>query len=59
MSTTMSIEVRQLLIRSQVTPAPASPAPTVSPRDLQRLREQLLAECRTWLTERLRAQRER
>ncbi|WP_431046476.1 DUF5908 family protein [Roseateles sp. L2-2] len=55
----MAIEVRQLLIRSQVTPAPAPPAPTMSQRDLQRLREQLLAECRTWLTERLRAQRER
>ena len=55
----MAIEVRQLLIRSQVTPAPAPPAATVSPRDLQRLREQLLAECRAWLTERLRAQRER
>ena len=55
----MSIEVRQLLIRSQVTPAPAPPAPAMTPRDLQRLREQLLAECRAWLADRLRAQRER
>jgi hypothetical protein len=55
----MSIEVRQLLIRSQVTPAPAPPAPAIAPRDLQRLREQLLAECRAWLADRLRAQRER
>lgn len=55
----MSIEVRQLLIRSQVTPAPAPPPPAIAPRDLQRLREQLLAECRAWLTDRLRAQRER
>lgn len=55
----MSIEVRQLLIRSQVTPAPAPPPAALAPRELQRLREQLLAECRTWLAERLRAQQER
>lgn len=58
----MSIEVRQLLIRTQVTPAPAEAprlAPGISARDLQRLREQLLADCRVWLAERLRAQRER
>ena len=39
----MSIEVRQLLIRSQVTPAPAPPAPALAQRELLRLREQLLA----------------
>ncbi|UXH79424.1 DUF5908 family protein [Roseateles amylovorans] len=57
----MSIEVRQLLIRTQVTPAAATdaPRPSVAARDLQRLREQVLAECKTWLAERLRAQRER
>jgi hypothetical protein len=56
----MSIEVRQLLIRSQVTPAPAEPVrQAVAARDLQRLREQLLAECKAWLAERLQAQRER
>ncbi|MCE4554323.1 DUF5908 family protein [Roseateles cellulosilyticus] len=55
----MSIEVRQLLIRSQITPAvPPAPA-AIPPRELQRLREQLLAECRTWLIERLRTQQER
>ncbi len=55
----MSIEVRQLLIRSQVTPAPAPPPAALAPRELQRLRELLLAECRTWLSERLRNQGER
>lgn len=55
----MSIEVRQLLIRSQVTPAPAPPPAVMAPRELQRLREQLLAECKAWLTERQRAQQER
>ncbi len=55
----MSIEVRQLLIRSQVTPAPAAPPAALTARDLQRLREQLLAECRAWLAERQRMQRER
>lgn len=55
----MSIEVRQLLIRSQVTPAPATAPAAIPPRELQRLREQLLAECRAWLAERQRAQRER
>lgn len=56
----MSIEVRQLLIRTLVTPAATeAPRPSVAPRDLQRLREQLLAECKTWLAERLHAQRER
>lgn len=55
----MSIEVRQLLIRTQVTTAPAPPPAAVAPRELQRLREQLLAECRAWLAERQRMQRER
>ena len=55
----MSIEVRQLLIRSQITPAPVHAPAAIPPRELQRLREQLLAECRAWLAERLRTQRER
>lgn len=55
----MSIEVRQLLIRSQVTPAPAPPPAALGARDLQRLREQLMAECRAWLAERQRTQQER
>jgi len=55
----MSIEVRQLLIRSQITPAPAAPPAAMNARELQRLRELLLAECRAWLAERQRAQQER
>jgi hypothetical protein len=57
----MSIEVRQLSIRCQLAPstaaAPASAPPT--PWELQALREQLLAECKAWLQERLQQARER
>jgi len=56
----MGIEVRQLLIRSQVTAVPvAAPRAVLSSADLQRLREQLLAECKAWMAERLQSQRER
>jgi hypothetical protein len=56
----MGIEVRQLLIRAQVNVTPAAPTrPALSSADLQRLREQLLAECRHWVTAQLQAQRER
>lgn len=56
----MSIEVRQLLIRTQVNPAPAPPPRAALPaRELQRLREQVLVDCKTWLAERLRTQGER
>ncbi|MGC1302615.1 MAG: DUF5908 family protein [Caulobacteraceae bacterium] len=56
----MPIEVRQLLIKSTVgeaTSAPASQtAPELSP---ERLRNEILAECKTWLEEQLQALRER
>lgn len=55
----MSIEVQQLLVRLQITPAPAPPVSAIPQRDLQRLREQLQADCRAWLEDRLRAQQER
>ena len=56
----MSIEVRQLLIRSQVTAASVLPQRQgVSSTELQRLREQLLSECKAWLAQQLRAQKER
>lgn len=56
----MGIEVRQLLIRSQVNVASAAPArPALSAAELQRLRQQLLAECRQAVAEQLRARRER
>jgi hypothetical protein len=56
----MSIEVRQLLIRSQVHAAPVVPArQAVSSAELQRVREQVLSDCKAWLAQQLRAQRER
>ncbi|WP_157597946.1 MULTISPECIES: DUF5908 family protein [unclassified Rhizobacter] len=56
----MSIEVRQLLIRSQVQAAPVVPQRQgLASAELQRLREQLLAECKAWLVQQLRSQRER
>lgn len=56
----MSIEVRQLLIRSQVNAvALAPPRQGVSSAELQRLREQVLAECKAWLVAQLQLQRER
>ena len=57
----MSIEVRQLTIRCQLAPAPASvpAAPAPTPGELQSLREQLLAECKAWLQERLQQAKER
>lgn len=56
----MGIEVRQLLIRSQVNASPApAPRAALAAADLQRLREQLLAECKAWVAGQLQAQRER
>lgn len=56
----MGIEVRQLLIRSQVTVAPgAAPRQLLPAAELQRLRDQLLAECRALLLRQLQDQRER
>jgi len=56
----MSIEVRQLLIRSQVHSTPvAAPRQVLSSAELQRVREQVLSECKAWLAQQLRAQRER
>jgi hypothetical protein len=55
----MSIEIRQLLIKSTVLPARGEPART-EPRELPRVRrEELLAECRRMLREMLDARRER
>ncbi len=55
----MSIEVRQLSIRCQLAPssAPAPVPPTHG--ELQALKEQLLAECKAWLQDRLQQTRER
>lgn len=60
----MTIEVRQMLIRSVVgddSPQRATPHPPGSPpaAEIERLRAQLLAECKAWLAEQLRAREER
>jgi len=60
---TMPIEVRQLLIKSTVNPSREAPAsgtaaePPVVWRE--RLREELLAECKAWVEDRLQKARER
>jgi hypothetical protein len=60
----MTIEVRQLLIRSQVgvravAPAPGGPAGAAWARELERAKAQILAECKAYVREQLRAARER
>jgi len=56
----MTIEVRQLLIKSQVGPAPA-PAPhaSVPARELERAKEHILAQCKAFLLEKLQQHGER
>lgn len=57
----MTIEVRQLLIRSQVgvrTPAQA-PGGAALARELERAKAQILAECKAYVREQLKAARER
>jgi hypothetical protein len=56
----MTIEVRQLLIKSQVQTAP--PPPAATERDAEeraRVKDEILAECKAWLAQRLQDQRER
>lgn len=60
----MTIEVRQLLIKSQVNTAPSQPATaqwTQQARDLvkEQVKEEILAECKSWLVQRLQDNRER
>jgi hypothetical protein len=56
----MTIEIRQMLIRSQVTSPPARPPQAgLSDKDAERLRRELLAECKAWLAQKLQEQRER
>lgn len=55
----MTIEVRQMLIRSRVGEAPPAPPAEADPQALERLREALLAEMKAWLDERLRERQER
>lgn len=60
----MTIEVRQLTIRSSVGSEPPPTRRESEPRNaealLQRqLRDQVLAECKRWLEQRLQGERER
>jgi hypothetical protein len=62
----MTIEVRQLLVRAQVGASPAqadaghpSRATTPPPAWVQRLRRELLAECKAWLREQQQREHER
>lgn len=58
----MTIEVRQLLIRTQVGTRAAEPPPAAAAqaaRDLERAKAQILAECKALLREQLQAARER
>lgn len=56
----MPIEVRQLVIRSQVAPPDAPAAASADPAALPAaLRAEILAECRAMIDERLRQRRER
>jgi Family of unknown function (DUF5908) len=57
----MTIEVRRLLIRSQVgvrTPAPA-PGSAAFAHEIERAKAQILAECKAYVREQLKAARER
>jgi hypothetical protein len=56
----MTIEVRQLLIKSQVNTAPASPVPTDwVEQGRAQVKEEILAECKAWLAQQLANTRER
>jgi hypothetical protein len=57
----VTIEVRQLLIRSQVGVRPPAPhsGDAATARELERLRAQILAECKALLREQLTAAKER
>ena len=56
----MTIEVRQLLIKSQVYAAPLPLAQTVLADDERiRLKAEILRECKFWMTQKLQAARER
>jgi hypothetical protein len=58
----MPIEVRQLLIKSTVASAPEGSAARPAEPSAQwreRLREEVLAECKAWLEDRLQRMRER
>lgn len=56
----MTIEVRQLLIKSQVNTAPSSPVPAgLVGQQREQVKEEILAECKVWLAQKLVDARER
>lgn len=60
----MTIEVRQLLIKSQVNTAPVQREPAAwteqaRERVKEQVKEEVLAECKNWLAQRLQDVRER
>jgi len=56
----MTIEVRQLLIKSQVNTAPVQHAPAEWPeQEREQVKEEILAECKAWLAQQWLDSRER
>lgn len=57
----MTIEVRQMVIKSSVGPDAALPQDqaALDPEALAELKQEILSECRAWLLEQLQQQRER
>jgi hypothetical protein len=56
----MTIEVRQLLIKSQVDTTPAASVPPAWIEEArERVKEEILAECKSWLAQQLQNVRER
>ena len=56
----MTIQVRQMLIRSTVAGQPAAAQKAeASHASLERLRAEVLSECKAWMEERLQQARER
>ena len=56
----MTIEVRQLLIKAQVNTAPVSAVPAAwAEQAREQVKEEILAECKSWLAQQLQSARER
>jgi hypothetical protein len=58
----MTVEVRQMLIRSLITEDGASTAARdaqAHAQEVKQIREQVLAQCKAWLAEQLRGNTER
>ena len=56
----MTIEVRQLLIKSRVDTAPVAGVPPAwSEETREQVKDEILAECKSWLAQQLQNDRER